>query len=327
MNKHQKKLLEELMSENPKYWKPKSNLWFWLSVFSFILAFLINNFIPFKQSVEVLPYQILLGLIVFILISLKIIALKNAIFRTKLNHYWQFIFGIGIFFILWDLLTAKSGIFPYPFFPSIAEIVNITVKDYLLLLKSAAYSFRLFAAGLITGRILGILSGILIGWSRQADYWLSPIIKISGIIPAIAWLPIALVVFPNSFTTGIFLIFIASWFPVTSMTAQGILSTPKSYFEVARTLGANNKFLLFKTAIPNAMPEIFMGILTATAFSFTTLIVAEMIGAKAGLGFYINWAKGWGAYAKVYAAIIIIGIEFSLILALIGSIKNKVLNW
>jgi NitT/TauT family transport system permease protein len=52
-----------------------------------------------------------------------------------------------------------------------------------------------------------------------------------------------------------------------------------------------------------------------------------MVGAKAGLGFYINWAKGWGAYSKVYAAIIIIAVEFALILALIGAIRSYVLRW
>jgi NitT/TauT family transport system permease protein len=186
---------------------------------------------------------------------------------------------------------------------------------------------RLFFAGLVTGTVLGLATGILVGWYRQWDYWLSPVIRVTGIVPAVAWLPVALLVFPNSFTTGMFLIFISSWFPVSSMMASGIVATPKSYFEAARTLGADNRFLLFHVAIPNAMPSVFTGVMTACAFSFTTLIVSEMVGAKAGLGFYINWAKGWGAYSKVYGAIIIIAVEFALILALINGIRRSVLRW
>jgi NitT/TauT family transport system permease protein len=109
--------------------------------------------------------------------------------------------------------------------------------------------------------------------------------------------------------------------------AAGIISTPKIYFDAAKTLGADNRFLLFHVAIPHAMPSMFIGILTATAFSFTTLIVSEMVGATAGLGYYINWAKGWGAYSKVYGAIIIIAVEFALILALIGAIRSSILRW
>jgi NitT/TauT family transport system permease protein len=186
---------------------------------------------------------------------------------------------------------------------------------------------RLFFSGLILGTVLGLGAGIIIGWKRQWEYWLSPIIRVTGVIPAVAWLPIALLVLPNAFTTGLFLIFISSWFPVSSMMAQGIISTPKNYYEAARTLGAKDRFLLFRVAIPHAMPSMFTGIMQATAFSFTTLIVSEMVGAKAGLGFYINWAKGWGAYSKVYGEIIIIAIEFSLIVAFIQTIRNQVLRW
>jgi NitT/TauT family transport system permease protein len=207
------------------------------------------------------------------------------------------------------------------------EIINVMYEDRLLLLRHTVFSMRLFFVGLVTGTALGLATGTCIGWWRQWDYWVSPVLRVTGIIPAVAWLPVALGVLPNAFTTGVFLIFISSGFPVSSMMAAGIFSTPKSYFEAARTLGANNGFLLFRVAIPNAMPSMFTGIMTATAFSFTTLIVSEMVGAKAGLGFYINWAKGWGAYAKVYAAIIIIAVEFALILALIGAVRRSVLRW
>ncbi|MDR3111777.1 MAG: ABC transporter permease subunit [Elusimicrobiota bacterium] len=316
-----------LIVGDTRYWKPKSEWWFWLSVFSFFIALTVNIFLPFVEQVRSLPYQIAISSVIVILLILYFFALKRPFFRVKLYYRSQFVFAVAIALTLWDLATAKSGIFPMPFFPSFSQIVDVIVQDRQLLLKSAIYSMRLFFAGLSTGIILGLATGILIGWLRQWDYWLSPIIKITGIIPAVAWIPVALVILPSSFATGIFLIFIASWFPVSSMVASGISATPKVYFELAKTLGADQKFLLFRVALPSAMPSIFMGIMTATAFSFTTLIVSEMIGAEAGLGFYINWAKGWGAYAKVYAAIIIIGIEFSLILALIESVKSHVLRW
>jgi NitT/TauT family transport system permease protein len=252
---------------------------------------------------------------------------RNPHKRKKLYHKAQFIFAAGVTLAVCDLLTVKSRILPIPYCPGFSEIVTVMFDDRILLLVSMAYSFRLFAVGLILGTALGITTGACIGWSKQWDYWLSPVIRVSGVVPAVAWLPIALMVFPNSFTTGLFLIFISSWFPVSSMAASGILSTPVSYFEAAKTLGADNKFLLFKVAIPNAMPSMFTGIMTATAFSFTTLIVSEMVGAKAGLGFYINWAKGWGNYSKVYAAIIIIALEFSIIIAIINAIRSQALRW
>ncbi|GHU34325.1 ABC transporter permease [Spirochaetia bacterium] len=315
------------IAEDTTHWKPKSELWFWASVLSIVTALIVNIAVPFVEKVKPQPYRVVLISFIAVLIVLYIIGLQNPNFRKKLYHRSQFIFGAGMVLAFYDLITAKSGLLQMPYFPSVGEIISVMFDDRGLLGQSTLYSMRLFFSGMVTGTTLGLATGILIGWWRQWDYWLSPVIRVTGIIPAVAWLPVALVILPTSFTTGVFLIFISSWFPVSSMMAAGIIATPKSYFEAAKTLGADNKFLLFKIAVPHALPSMFIGINTATAFSFTTLIVSEMVGAKAGLGFYINWAKGWGAYSKVYGAIIIIAVEFSLILMLIGMVRNRVLRW
>jgi NitT/TauT family transport system permease protein len=278
------------------YWKPKSEVWFWLSVVSFALALVVSVFVPAARVGHPVPYRVVLGVFIAALLALYASGLARPERRKVLYHKSQFVFACGLGLAVWDLLTGKSGILPVPYFPSMAEIIYVMYDDRKLLAISTVYSMRLFFTGLITGTALGLGTGTLIGWRRQWDYWLSPVIRVTGIIPAVAWLPIALLVLPNSFTTGLFLIFISSWFPVSSMVAMGIIATPKSYYEAARTLGADDRFLLYRVAIPHALPNMFTGIMSATAFSFTTLIVSEMVGAKAGLGFYINWAKGWGAY-------------------------------
>ncbi|MDR1362776.1 MAG: ABC transporter permease subunit [Spirochaetaceae bacterium] len=316
------------IAEDAAYWKPKSEIWFWASFMAVLTALLENVFLPTTASkANPAVYRLILVVFAASLLLRYFYGLRDSEYRKKLYHKSQFVFAGGIALTVWDLLTGKSGLLPMPYFPGFAEIVAVMYDDRLLLLRSTAYSMRLFFVGMITGTLLGLTTGTLIGWHRQWDYWLSPIIRISGIIPAVTWLPVALLIFPNSFITGVFLIFISSWFPVSSMMASGIIATPRAYYEVAKTHGANDTFLLFHVAIPNAMPSMFTGIMTATAFSFTTLIVSEMVGAKAGLGYYINWAKGWGIYSKVYGAIIIIAIEFALILALIGALRSYALRW
>jgi NitT/TauT family transport system permease protein len=309
------------------HWKPKKEGWVWAAVAAFALALAVSLGVPDVEKVKPTVYRVVLGGIFAALLVLYGVGLKKPLLRAQFYHKAQFIFGGGVLLALWDLATAKSALIPLPFFPSFEDIFWVMYDDRWLLLKSTLYSMRLFFVGMITGTALGLVTGTLMGWFRQWDYWLSPIIRVTGIIPAVAWLPIALVILPTSFSTGVFLICISSWFPVSSMMAQGIKDTPKSYFEVMHTLGGSERFNLFRVAIPHAATSMFIGINTATAFSFTTLIVSEMVGAKAGLGFYINWAKGWGAYAKVYAAIVIIAVEFSLILALIGVVRGRVLRW
>ena len=111
------------------------------------------------------------------------------------------------------------------------------------------------------------------------------------------------------------------------MTAEGVQSTPKSHFEVVRTFGANGLYQVLHVAIPHSMPQIFTGITTAAAFSFTTLVMAEMMGQPGGLGYYINTSKVWSAYYKVFAAIIVMAILFSLILKGVSLIQSYVLRW
>jgi NitT/TauT family transport system permease protein len=299
-----------------------SGLWFWAALTALLLALAENIAIPAGAvRYHEVYYRIVLAAGAAALIIARLCR-PGVVLRKA-----RFIFACTVAVIAWDLFTAKGKIFPEPYCPALSEVLSDMWSDRSLLALSALYSFRLFAFGLILGTFLGLATGVTIGWWKEWDYWLSPVIRISGIIPPVALLPIALLVFPTSFTTGLFLIFISSWFPVSSMAAAGIVSTPRSYFEAARTLGADDHYLLFHVALPNAMPNIFTGVNTATAFSFTTLIISEMVGAKAGLGFYINWAKGWGAYSKMYGALIIIAIEFSIILALVTALKNVVLRW
>jgi NitT/TauT family transport system permease protein len=309
------------------YWKPQSGLWYVAAVASVLIALAVDIFVPDSQFVNTLPYRVFLGIFIVTLIVLWIISIKVNALRKILYHQAQFIFAVGIVLAVWDLLSTKSNILQLPFFPGPAQIISVIFSERETLLISSFYSLRLFSIGLLLGTLLGISTGILIGWYRQWFYWLFPILKVIGIIPSIAWIPIAVVVFPNSFIAGLFLIVIASWFPVAFMVSVGIASTPKVYYEAARTLGANERFLLTHVAIPNAVPDIFTGLTTATGFSFLTLIVSEMIGAKAGLGWYINWAKTWSAYDKVYASIVIMAIVFSIILAVLNSTRNYVLRW
>jgi NitT/TauT family transport system permease protein len=193
--------------------------------------------------------------------------------------------------------------------------------------ENLLYSLRLFGTGFSLGVVLGVTTGVLIGWFPKVNYWVYPVLKITGVIPAVAWMPFALTLFPTPFSAATFLMVICSWFPVASQTSFGIQTTPKAQFEAAKTLGAKTSYLVFHVAIPHAMPQVFSGITTACAGSFTFLIMAEMMGQPGGLGYYINIVKVWAAYYKVFAAILIMAILFSLILAILNLIKSYVLRW
>src|SRR5947209_16874036 len=162
----------------------------------------------------------------------------------------------------------------------------------------------------MVGVLGGLISGICIGWSTPIRYWGMPLLKIVGPIPATAWIPLAMVVSPSAIVSAAGLIALAVWFPVTMLTASGISNTPASYLDVARTLGAGRPYLIFRVAIPAALPNIFVGLFMGLGASFLTLIVAESVGVRAGLGWYLQWRRSNMDYAAMYASLVIMAVFF-----------------
>ncbi len=312
-----------------------------LSAGGFVIAILVNRlFAQVADGVVIKDYQF--GRLVFNmndLYDLLLIALavgylisgflsyadKNA--RAAYIKKAKFRFACGIALALWDVTGTKLQILPQPFFPGPAGIAEAFLEEPEYILTNTLYSLRLYVAGFSLGVLFGIGTGVLIGWFPKISYWVTPVLNITGVIPAVAWMPFALTLLPTPFTAAVFLIIICAWFPIASLTAQGIMSTPKVMFEASRTLGADTKYQIFRVAIPYAMPHIFTGIGTANAFAFTTLVMAEMMGQPGGLGYYINASKVWSAYYKVFASIVVMAVLFSLISKGISIIRNRVLRW
>ena len=238
------------------------------------------------------------------------------------------IFGAGLLVLgAWEIVTAGLRWLPLPYFPTPAGVLASFVNDFWLILDSTWHSLILLISGYLLGVALGLVTGVAIGWSVKVRYWGMPVLKVLGPIPATAWIPLAMVVSPDTSYSAVGLIAIAVWFPVSMLTASGVANTRESLLDVARTLGARRNFLIFRVAIPAAMPNIFVGLFMGLGASFLTLVVAEGVGVKAGLGWYVQWAQGWAEYGKVFAALIVMAVFFSTIMTVLFKVRDKVLVW
>jgi NitT/TauT family transport system permease protein len=232
-----------------------------------------------------------------------------------------------LLFGAWELITSGWRLLPLPYFPSPAGVFQSLINDRALLFDSTWHSLILLLGGYALGVVAGLISGICIGWSSPIRYWGMPVLKVVGPIPATAWIPLAMVVSPSAVLSAAGLIALAVWFPVTMLTASGISNTRASYLDVARTLGARRGYLIFRVAIPAAIPSIFIGLFMGLGASFLTLVVAETVGVKSGLGWYVAWAQGWAEYGKVFAALVIMAAFFSTIMTLLFKVRDRVLVW
>lgn len=325
---------------DPRYWKANSRVWYWIAIVGFGVSLAISYLVPANvrgitpglglatnYPLNPTNYRILLIGVMLFLVAIYPLLLRFPGLGKRLFHKAQFLFAGALAIGLWDLLTSKLFVMLPPYFPGPVTILDYAPGNWKNLLGHALASSKLFGMGLGLGVIAGIGTGILIGWYRQWFYWLYPILKFTGVVPATAWMPIATVLLKPPPVAMTFLLVIASWFIIAFMICQGMASTPTVLYEVSRTLGAKDSYLLFHVAIPHAIPSVFTGISMATSMSFLTLVAAEMMGATAGLGYFINYSKTFSKYYQVYTAIIIMFIVFSLILALIDLVKKRVLRW
>jgi NitT/TauT family transport system permease protein len=293
-----------------------------------VVALLVHRLLPNKQiTLPTRLYPLLLQVLLGSALLLAITQWAWRPLREWTRHYGPLLAGAIFVLCIWDLITLKLAWMMLPFFPGPDMVFQAIWDDRMMLLDSAYRSLLLLMTGYFTGAALGFVSGVLMGWFGEVRYWGMPVMKLIGPTPATALAPLAMVLFPSFFLCAAALIAFAVWFPVTMLTMSGIRNVPVSYFDVARTLGARRSYLIFRIAIPAAMPSIFIGLFIGLLVSFLTLIVAETLGVKNGLGYYVLWKKGYAEYDKVFGSLLISALFFSSLLTLLFKIRDWLLSW
>ena len=177
---------------------------FSLSITGFLIAALLNALIPITADVEITEYSVA-GITVDInstyravLIVLSAIFLVSGLISLKDHDKWKkyvkgapIRFASGIALLVWDILGTKWQLLPQPFFPGPAGIVEAFLIEPQFVLENTLYSLRLYAAGFALGVVFGVGTGILVGWFPKVYYWVTPVLKVTGVIPAVAWMPLS----------------------------------------------------------------------------------------------------------------------------------------
>lgn len=218
---------------------------------------------------------------------------------------------IGAFIALWHVLTAHNVVAWLRFnrMPTPLSVVNGLAarissggyyQDLLASLQRILLGFGLATA-------VGITIGILVGRSDVARMTLRPFIEIVRPIPAIALVPLTILLFPSSEQGIVFITFFAAFFPVVVSTIHAMESLPKVWEEAAQTMGASRLSLLVHVILPGALPGIFAGLSVAMGVAWICVVSAEMISGQFGIGYYTWQSYGLLDYPGVVVGMISIG--------------------
>lgn len=193
--------------------------------------------------------------------------------------------------------------------------------------QHAAHSIGLVARGFAVAVITGIPLGLLMGWSRRAETLVNPIFLLLRPIPALAWIPLAIVWFGLGDSGKVFVIWLTAFVPCVINAFTGVRNVETILIAAARTQGASTAQVLRHVVIPGAMPMIFTGLRLSLQASWTTLVAAELVGAFFGLGRVLNIAG-----QDIFPGMIIVGMAAVAVCGagttwLLTLLERRVLNW
>ncbi|MFH0728763.1 MAG: ABC transporter permease [Pseudomonadota bacterium] len=174
-----------------------------------------------------------------------------------------------------------------------------------------AYGF--FAAS--TG---GVLFGLAAGWWRALDRLTSPVVQVLQLIPGLAWIPVALLLFGVGENATCFMIAVTAFAPVAINVTDGVKQVDTRYIRAAQMMGASGKVLFLRVLLPGALPQIISGLRVGLGNSWRVVVAAEMVvGTGSGLGYAIVQSRWSMDYTASFACIIVI--------AMIGLLVDHVL--
>ena len=208
----------------------------------------------------------------------------------------------------WDLAVRLSGtdIFPSPLevFWGIVELIQKGV-----LFKYIVASLFRVTWGFFLAVLVGVPFGLMLGWFARAYEAFNPMIQVLRPISPIAWIPLAILWFGVADAAPIFLIFLASVFPITVSACAAVQNMQSVYLRAARNFGLTRLQLFRRVIFPAALPQIITSIRIALGIAWLVVVAAEMIAVDSGLGFLIIDARNAGKrYDLVVAGMVLIGL-------------------
>ncbi|MEB3339152.1 MAG: ABC transporter permease [Leptolyngbyaceae bacterium] len=181
--------------------------------------------------------------------------------------------------------------------------------------------------GFLAASILGISLGILIGWFQKLEDLLFLPLELLRPIPAVAWIPLAILMFPNSESGMMYITFIGAFFPILISTIRGVESTDMLLLRVGQCLGAKQWHLFKDIVVPGAMPNIASGLVIGMGNSWFCLVTAEILAGRYGIGYFTWESYITSNYPPIVMGMLLIGLLGTFSAFVIDQLTRILMPW
>ncbi|APE16699.1 ABC transporter permease [Mycobacterium sp. WY10] len=239
--------------------------------------------------------------------------------------------SVAVAIALWQLLTANHVRFWVRFdtLPTVTEIVSsfskrLAAQEYWL---DLGQSLIRILTGFALAAVVGVVTGILLGRSNAFANVFGPLTELARPIPAIAIVPVAILLFPSDEAGIVFITFLAAFFPIMVSTRHAVRALPTIWEESVRTLGGTRWDVLVRVVLPGILPGVFGGLSVGLGVAWICVISAEMISGRLGVGYRTWQAYTVLAYPEVFVGIITIGVLGFTTSAAVELLGRRVTRW
>ncbi len=198
-----------------------------------------------------------------------------------------------------------------------------TPEYYLHILTSLQRVMIAFALA----TLLGVPLGLILGWSQTAREYIFPVLEMLRPIPALAWVPLAILMFKSSEGPVIFVTFLPAFFATALNSMLGVHSIDENYFRAASCLGAKRWQMFWHIVVPGSLPYIFTGLQISIGLAWFSLVAGEMISGEYGLGYVIYTSYTMVSYPTIVIGMITLGIVGYVSSAIIRIVGILLMRW
>jgi len=214
--------------------------------------------------------------------------------------------------LFWQLAThyKLDAYIRFNNIPTPAQVLEkvVEVNQSPKFATNIGISVRRILLGFLVATVLGVGLGVVIGRYRIVRALAMPALEVFRPIPAIAWVPMSIMLWPDNEVSIVFITFLGAFFPILLNTVHGVEAIDPVLLRAARTLGAGEASLLRHVVLPGALPHIFTGLAVGMGVAWVSLIAAEMISGQFGIGYFTWEAYSLISYAEIALGMITIGV-------------------
>ena len=294
-------------------------------VHALFAVLMLIQFIPDKLASETYAsYAIWFAVGVEVLTLVVSAIIKKPLALNLFVDIVSFIYGL---LIAWTLATAKFNLLKPSLFPPPGKVFWQAIDDYDKILVNVQSSIGIILQGYLLAIAVAVPLGLFLGWSARLGSAATYVSKFLGAIPPIVYIPYGIALLPTFRSVSVFVIFLATFWPVLGGTMSGVMNVEKKTIDSARVLNVNKFTMLFSIILPASLQQIFIGCNQGLTVSFVLLTSAEMIGAQSGLGYYIKNYSDFGDYTRTIVGLIVVGIVIVFISFIFNRLQKFLLRW